>query len=78
MRDFWDARLAYEHRALVASPPAIVADWAMVVAFTHDDLTPSIKALGYTRIPALREPDAVSRARVRIAIVDAGCDSPVT
>ena len=46
---------------------------ATVAAFTRDELTPAIEALGYARIPDLREPEVVASARVRIAVVDAGC-----
>ena len=78
IKRYWDARRAYEHRALVAAPAEVSADWATVAAFTRDELTPAIEALGYAMVPTISEPDAVSEARVRIAIVDAGCDSPTT
>jgi hypothetical protein len=75
IRGFWDARRAFEHAALIASPGAISGDWATVAAFTRDVVTPAIDAMGYVAIPVIAEPDAVAEARVRIAIVDAGCDS---
>ena len=73
LRAFWDARRAFEHRALIAAPAAIAADWALVASFTRDELTPAIEAIGHARVPAIPEPDVVRSARVRIAVVDAGC-----
>ncbi len=75
VRAFWEQRSLYEHRASIATPAEIAGAWATVAAFTRDELTPAIEAMGYVTIPAIREPDAVAQARVRIAIVDAGCHS---
>ncbi|HKY13837.1 MAG TPA: hypothetical protein VJM33_02860 [Microthrixaceae bacterium] len=73
IRTYWDARRVFEHRALIAAPAIIAGDWGAVAAFTRDELTPAIEAMGYVAVPDIDPPDGIVGSRVRIAAVDEGC-----
>jgi len=73
---FWEARRAFEFRAVWTAPSAIRADWRTVSTFTTDLATPVVAAAGYR--PGSAPPAGVDvvDARRRIDAYDRGVCSP--